>query len=282
MVPPVVIGGAGDVESQLEGMPMTHFFEACAVQRLDADRFGIVVPDGWQQGRGAFGGLGIGFAVRAMQTIEPDRALRVLTAELPGPLLVGEAEIDVITLRRGKGTTVLEAHVKQAGEVCVRVSGFFGRDRGDERSWVPTPPRTGRWQDVEPLPESALPPRFASAFEYRVTGPLPFSAGKEARAEGWIRLRGGGGTWGVPEVAAMADAYWPCCFAIQDGPRPMATVAYTLHLHDGARQLSSAEPLFYRANCDVAGSGFLFERRELWTADGQLVAVNPQTFIVIK
>ena len=36
--------------------------QASAVEALGAGRFHGVVPDGWQQGRGAFGGLALGQA----------------------------------------------------------------------------------------------------------------------------------------------------------------------------------------------------------------------------
>lgn len=261
---------------------MDDFKSVCAVERIEHLRYRVEVPEGWQQGRGAFGGLAIGFAVRAMEEVESTRPLRVLTAELPGPLMVGEAQVEVLELRRGSGTTALEAHVRQGDAVCARVSGIFGREREDKRSWMPERPAMGDWRSLPPLDSAAVPPPFARAFEYRLAGFPPFCSAPEARTEGWIGLRGGVCALGPAEIAALADAFWPACFATQTGPRPMATIAYTLHLLEGSGQLTSAEPLFYRARCEVASSGFLFEMRELWTADGKLVAINPQTFVVIK
>ncbi|HEU4408007.1 MAG TPA: acyl-CoA thioesterase domain-containing protein [Polyangiaceae bacterium] len=61
------------------------------------------MPEGWQQGRGAFGGLVPGALTRAMAASEPEpaRALRSLSAELLGPVPPGPADVGVEVLRRG-------------------------------------------------------------------------------------------------------------------------------------------------------------------------------------
>lgn len=261
---------------------MESFAEASRVEPVGEGRFSADVPDGWQQGRGAFGGLGIGIGVRALEAVEAERPLRALTAELPGPLLPGPADLRVQTLRRGRGLSTLEALVVQDGEVKVRVSGVFGGARVAEPGFAPEPPAPGDWRAVPAVPQGSVPPPFARFFEYRVTGPAPFSGGAEPVAAGWIRPRVALARWGPAEVAAMADAYWPALFATTTGFRPMATVTFTLQLTDRALALPSDAPLFYRARALAASAGYVSELRELWTADGELVALNPQTFVIIK
>ncbi|MEQ9075843.1 MAG: thioesterase family protein [Sandaracinaceae bacterium] len=240
------------------------------------------VPEGWEQGRGAFGGLGIGLALRALEREEPERPLRALTAELPGPLLAGPATIETRALRRGTGLSSLEATLSQEGEVKVRVTGLFGVARAEDVAFSPPAPEVTPWRDVPPLSGEALPPRFARHFQYRVTGPPPFSAGDEARASGWIQFTEPLDAWGGAELAALADAWWPSFFARLDGFRPMGTVTFTLQLTEAARDLDPTQPLYYRARSDVASAGYVSEHRELWTPDGRLVALNPQTFVVIR
>ena len=55
-----------------------------------------------------------------------------------------------------------------------------------------------------------------------------------------------------------------------------------LHLTPHAQSLPSAAPLYYRARALTVGAGFEFESREIWTEAGQLVALNSQTFAIIK
>lgn len=55
--------------------------------RVGDGRFEGEVPDGWQQGRGAFGGLALGLLARAAEASLDDasRTLRSITAEICGP-----------------------------------------------------------------------------------------------------------------------------------------------------------------------------------------------------
>jgi hypothetical protein len=75
---------------------MTSAFEqGSAVTPLGDGRFAADIPDGWQQGRGAFGGLVLAALLRAMEAAEDDRArvTRSLSGELCGPVLPGPVEI---------------------------------------------------------------------------------------------------------------------------------------------------------------------------------------------
>lgn len=264
--------------SETEEVP--RFDLASRVTRV-GDRFRAEVPEGWQQGRGAFGGLSIGIAVRALEEAEPERAMRAVTAELPGPLMPGAAEIAVTSLRRGSGMSTLEATIVQEGETKARVSGVFGRARVADVDLEHTVD-PGDWRAVEPLPPQQLGPAFARYFEYRLTGPLPFAGGDEPVVEGWTRPRAPLPRYGAAEVVAMADAYWPAIFSTTTAPRPMATVTYTLQILHPPEALDPEAPLFYRARMLAGRDGYVSELRELYTPEGRLVALNPQTFVVIK
>jgi hypothetical protein len=66
---------------------VTSPFEiASAVEAVEPARFRAVVPDGWQQGRGAYGGLVLATLLRAIDEAEPDprRAVRTLLGDLAG------------------------------------------------------------------------------------------------------------------------------------------------------------------------------------------------------
>ena len=90
---------------------MDDFRAASTIVPQGDGRFTWDVPDGWQQGKGAFGGLVIGALARALGACEPEpeRALRSISAELCGPMLTGATAIAVTVLRRGRGVTYLEA-----------------------------------------------------------------------------------------------------------------------------------------------------------------------------
>jgi acyl-CoA thioesterase len=251
----------------------------------DGAGFRLDVPDGWQQGRGAFGGLVLGALTRAMEAVvaEPRVRLRSLAGELPAPTEPGPAAIAVEVLRRGSGIATLTARLVQAEVVRAHAVGVFGKPREHAVRWqTEAPPKAPPWGEVPVLPQTAMSPPFARFFEYRPVGPAPFSRASEARCAGWVRARDPGPRRDAAYVVAMVDAYWPAALVVLAAPRPMATVGYTLELIDGVDDLDPDAPLYHRAYAPAASDGYTYETRELWGSDGRLVARNHQVFVVIK
>jgi hypothetical protein len=176
--------------------------------RGEGDRFLLRVPEGWRQGRGAFGGLVLGALARAIETCEadPERVLRSISGQLIGPVLAGEAVIEVRLLR----------------------------------------------------------------------------SAPEAIASGWVRSKKLLPRLGAPELIAYADAWWPAMLATEQAPRPTATVAFTMQLFTPSNPLDPSRPLHHRAHAVAGQEGYAVELRELWSEQGELVALNQQTFVTIK
>lgn len=260
--------------------------QALTVEQRSPTTFHADVPDGWQQGRGAFGGLVLGLLVRAMEQVdpEPDRTLRTLTAELVAPVLPGAATLSVEVLRKGNGLTSLAARLTQAAGVLAHATANLAKGRPRDRDGVDLePPRPPPWESVEVAPVGPpFGPEFAHAFEYRPTGFLPFSSGPRAGAEGWLRATVPLTRFGGPELVAHSDAWWPVVFARESAPRPMATVAFSWQACVDPATLDPALPLFHRARLLGAHDGYSMELRELWTPDGRLAALNPQTFALLR
>lgn len=245
--------------------------------------YGWEVPDGWQQGRGAFGGLSFGALAAAMIQAEPDadRPLRAFTAELSGPALVGATDIQVTELRRGTGMSTWEATARQASGICGRATGIFGRTRPDTRPWAPERPAAPGWATLEPVyigPPVA--PIFARFFEYRPVSGFPFSGADVPETVTWVRPKVPVAHLGPAELLACVDAVWPSSFVVERTPRPIATVSFQAQLFPVA--LDPGEPLLYRARTVVSQAGFMLELRELWSASGALVVHNQQTIVNIR
>lgn len=244
------------------------------------------VADGWQQGRGAFGGLLLGAMVRAIQTseVEKERTVRSVNAEIAGPVLPGEATIEVAALRRGSGLSTWNATLSQQGQTLVRLSAVLARARAEDapKSSLEAP-RLTPWSEVAVLPMAGpFVPIFTHHLEFRPTGPLPFSGTSEAVASGWVRPKRTPATVGAPEIVALADAWWPAALAASAVPRPLGTVGFALQLFAPKTALDPAAPLYHRARVVAEQEGFFAEFRELWSPDGQLVALNQQTIAWIR
>ncbi|MEN9798963.1 MAG: hypothetical protein RL653_2659 [Pseudomonadota bacterium] len=244
------------------------------------------VTDGWQQGRGAFGGLVVGAVVRALEAEagSPDRPLRSLTAELCGPTLPGEAELEVDVLRTGTGVTTAACRVVQGGEVQAHAVGAFGKARPllPDARWV-TPPALSDFAALEPLPvEPPLGPVFAQWFTFRTDGPLPLSGQLPPETHGWIFPKSPGAARDAALLAGCVDAWWPALYTSLDGIRPMATLAFTLQLVGTLDGLPADAPVFFRSRAPLVQDGYMVEFRELWGVDGRLLALNQQTIAVLK
>lgn len=270
--------------------------EALNAERLEERSFRLVVEDGWQQGRGAYGGLVIGAMVRAAMVCSADseRIVRSVTAELLGPVLVGTARLVAEPLRQGGGVSAWRVRLLQseagcsdeaAGapllELCQAVV-VFGRVRPGTPSWDHTvAPEIPDWRSVPVLPLGPpLAPTFTQHFEFRVTGTAPWTSATRATAAGFLRPKRWPGAVDAALIAALADVYWPSALAVFDGPRPTATVTFALECF--GVDLDFEQPLFHVGRSEVAHEGYAVEDRELWTADGRLVARNHQVFAIIR
>lgn len=253
-------------------------------ERTTDDQLVWNVPDGWQQGRGAFGGIVVGALLRAVQQVESDesREVRSVTAELVGPVLPGPARIGVQILRRGNAVSTVRAWLSQSDdEILAHAVVVLGATRAGTPTW--TAPNAELPALVPPVDMPVgIAPVFAQHFEYRPTGPYPYSSHATAEAAGYVRTRAQASRFDAAFVAAHADAYWLAAMATFDRPRPAATVAFTLHMQGTLDAASAAEPLFHRATSLSSIGGYASETRELFTSKGTLLAINHQLIAIIK
>jgi acyl-CoA thioesterase len=220
------------------------------------------VPEGWRQGRGAFGGLTLATLARVASE-SPDaagRPLRTLTAEIPSAVLVGPARVELETLRAGSGLSTLAAKLHQNGEIVAHAVCSFGKtrvtdfDRDDEPA-----PSAPPFADVTPASLPSPPgPEFTQHVEYRLIRGMPFAGEKDAVTEGWIRIREPGDVPREIALVALIDAWFPSVLPI------------------------TAEPLHHRSRLIASQQGYFVELRELFTPRGELCAINQQTMAVIK
>lgn len=260
----------------MQAVPFEIASRVTATER--SGRYLADVPDGWQQGRGAFGGLVFGILARAMTAHEnSERPLRALTGEIPSPVMNGKTEIEVSTIRRGSGVSSHQAQLLQADAVVARASAVFGlarevQDYAEPPIQLPTHPG-------QEVPLDAPLPSFARNVRFTVTGAMPFSGSDNPSVEGWVERRDGTPV-DVIDLIALADAYWPALYAISPGPRPVATVSFFIHLHPD--RLGNVRRVFCRNQMLSSTQGFCVEERRLYCERGSLLALNAQTFTIIR
>jgi hypothetical protein len=262
-------------------MSVTSAFEAAsAVERIGEHHFRVHIPDGWQQGRGAFGGLVLATLLRAIESdeIDPRRVVRSLAGDVCGPVLPGAADIRVRVLRRGNNQSNVSAELSQGGSsgvLAVATAILSGpRTANHHAGFLSPPPPAADWQSIPALPIGAMGPTFAQHYEYRDAGSTASSI------QAWIRERQPPARLDAATLVGRLDAWWPTLFQIE-GPRPCATVSFTAELLADPNTLAADEPLRYQAKLAGMNDGFFVELRELWQ-DGRPIALNQQTFAILK
>lgn len=263
---------------------MSTFAEATAVREVSPGVYSATIPDQWQQGKGAFGGVVVGLLSRALLSHEAaaDRPLRSLSAEICAPAQPLASTVEVSVLRQGMSMSFLDARLVQNGVLVAHATACVGKGR-DLRVNAFSPPSPARpdWRDVPVAPIGPpLGPVFGLRYEFRLTGPLPFSGAKEASASGFIREREPPAVLDPPAMLGLLDTFWPTAMALESAPRPMVTVGYTAQLLVDPATLPANEPLYYQARGVATGDTYFVEMRELWSGD-RVVAMNQQTFAVL-
>lgn len=270
---------------------MTSFDEATRLTLLvdepGARSFGWTVPDTWQQGRGAWGGLPIGAMVRAVTLTEPDptRTIRTVSLQLVAPALVGSHVVRVTPTRIGSGVSTWDVRVADdaggtvaIGSIITAAPRASSADR-DERAWsAVTATAAPDWRDVPVVPTPPPFPRFTQHLDFRVVSGIPLS-GARPETTGWIDYR-------VPtartnaSVIALVDAWYTVTIVAMTDLLPISTVNFTASLLVDPATLDPDEPLLHHGLISAAHGGFASEQRRLWTQDGRLVVDNLQTLVV--
>lgn len=256
------------------------------------------VPDGWQQGRGAWGGLVVTAAIRAALEAEgAARPVRSVSVSILAPVPAGGVFINATLLRRGSATSAWQidmrstrqasadsggTRISDAGDVLVHATVILGDDRRD----VPVlpelapPPLMKPWREVPvvPLGPPAAPP-FTQFLEFRIIQGIPYSGNVQDIAC-WVRAPDG--PLDSAALVGLVDAMWPVPILAVTEPRPMATLTFSASILIDPESLDPSEPLLHVSTLIGANHGYVTEHRQLWTPDGRLAVDNPQVIVIIR
>ncbi len=250
------------------------------------------LPEGWTQGRGAWGGLLVGTAVRAAQALDvrageesSPRAVREVSVDMLGPVPPGDVPVRVSPLRQGSGTSAWRVEFVGEGDVLASASVVLGQPRAsdvaqhlDPRVTMPAVPS---WRDVALVPLGPpMAPVFTQHLEFRPLSGFPYQ-GVGSDVACWVRF---------PHTDAgdaalalgMVDALWPAVLTTFAEVRPVATLTFAASLLVDPATLDPEEPLLHLGRLIAARDGYATETRELWTPDGRLAVLNTQVMAIIR
>ncbi len=278
--------GAGAANAVRHDPRVMSFDDATALQS-DAGPFGWNVPDGWQQGRGSWGGLPIGAMVRAVELTQadPTRPVRAVTAHLAAPALVGPHRISVAPVRIGSAVSTWEARLlAHDGDVVATAVVVTGAPRRpaqgrDESAWSPLTMPDAPPADAVPVAETPPPfPPFTRHVEFRVLRGLPLQGGT-AETLGWVGYRTDV-PWTAASTVALVDAWYSVTLVALAELGPIATITFAATLLVDPATLPPGARLLHHGLVGAARDGYASEQRRLWAPDGRLVVDNLQTIAV--
>jgi hypothetical protein len=229
----------------------------------------------------------LGILLRAIEKASASadaRSVRTLQGDLVGPVLPGPVDVHVELLRSGANQSNLRAELVQGGERLALASAVLSTPRvtalpghlPSTSSPTPFERATAVQMDAPGAPV------FTQHFEYRTTGAGPWSGGAAPVVEGWVRPRAANAVVDAPLLIALLDAFWPAYFTTARAFRPIVTIAFAAQITCEPGQLDPTAPCFYRAHTVSDYAGFQLELRELFDARGAIIAMNQQTFAVLK
>lgn len=261
--------------------PQECFPEAGRWHPAGDGRFTGTVGEDWTQGRTAFGGVVVTAALRALGSlVDPARTLRAAQVVFTGPISPGTFEAGVSVLRAGRSVTFTEARVEQQGRDCVRVLADHAAPRSTAVQVAPpSRPAAAAPDALQPLPYiPGITPEFTRHFDYRWTAEeFPFSGAARAHVQGWIRPHGEG-VVDAACLASLVDAWPPPVITLLDGPAPVSTICWQLHLlcDPPACGVPAAGWWFFDDRAVAADAGYADTEGLLWAPDGRLMATSRQ------
>jgi hypothetical protein len=269
-------------------MSLPDFAASCALKRTGEGAFDWFVPEGWLQGRGAWGGLVVAAQVNAAEAeqnlIDPSRRIRNVSTHLFGPLPPGDATVATTCLRAGSAMTTWQVSIVGSdGNLASQAVVIAGTPRQvDDRWGTARMPELPSWEGLPSAPvRPPIGPEFGAHFDYRPVAGIP-GAQDEPKAVGWLSPEGEWSRWTAGTALGIVDAWWPASYVSMAAVRPMGTVSFSAHLLVDPGTLPTGEPLAYEAWVSATDDGFTSETRRLWSSDGRLVVENHQAIVVIK
>jgi acyl-CoA thioesterase len=254
---------------------MTALRDVIASLEQTGDAWRGAVPDGWLQGRTAYGGLSAALALHAAMNADVDLPpLRSALVAFIGPLS-GAITIRAQVLRRGRNAAFVQADVASEAGLGLRATFVFMgavESAVDHRVGIaPAVPLPGPGDKVlRGHPAIAFSQNF-ELVEGRETAPAEWLR--------WVRLKDRDGLHPMVELMAVADCLPPVALKLLGRPAPVSSMTWQLNLLHDAPVTQDGWWLL-RATSDYVRAGTSSQIMGIWAADGTPVADQMQSVAV--
>jgi acyl-CoA thioesterase len=247
----------------------------------------IIIPEGWGQGRAAFGGLVGAILVKKAQSVLADatKQFRSGYINFVGPVLVGEADLQADILREGNSVTGIQVKLIQNNQVQSTLVASFGNARdsviqvaGQVASFLSAPADSREMPFIE-----GMTPEFFKHFDACwAEGDMPFSASKNPDFAGWMRFKPEEHVKKIklPHVFALVDMWPPAVLSMFNRLAPASSLNWTLDLINMPHNMSGDMWWQYQVKTDFAADGYAYSQAHIWDEQGNLIAISRQAVTV--
>ncbi|WP_299309007.1 thioesterase family protein [uncultured Croceicoccus sp.] len=241
--------------------------------RDDAGRLAMEVPDGWTQGRTAYGGLSTAAAYCAARAAAPDLPpLRSVQIAFAGPIS-GTLRAEASVLRRGRSSAFVTADLHSGDTTAWHGTFLFMAARESAVSFAPAPAPSVIPPEQAPASKKQHAPLFTHNFDYADASPRENNG--EPVLRHWVRLRDRDGLDPFAELLAVGDALPPGAATLMREPGPVSSAMWTVHF-------LTAEPRsrdgwwLLETRTGHAQDGLSAQSMAIWNADGEAIATGSQ------
>jgi len=258
---------------------MTGFNEVANNAVSEGDGYRWVIPEGWRQGRTAYGGLTAGLSFIAAQKQFLDLPpFRSATINFIGPV-TGDPVFTSQLLRQGRNVTSIETEGRIEDKVISNATFIFGGLRESSISVECLAPKTPPPEDCEPFtPPSAkdFVPAFFNRFDTRlIKGARPMSGADEGYIRTWSRHADPASRQGMASLLTLGDVLPPSASPLfkQKGPISSVNWIFTVLTDDPQTE----EGWWHvETKLTAASGGYSSQVMRIWNTEGQLVAEGMQ------
>ena len=235
------------------------------------------IPDGWLQGRTAYGGFSAALALHAAQRSDDDLPpLRSAQVAFIGPLS-GAVTVRATRLRRGRNAAFVQADVVSEAGLGLRATFvFMGPVESKVELKQGVAPAFPRPQPGDTTFKGNSAVAFTRNFEFLDRRDASVGPAEWLR---WVRLNERDGLDPMVELIAVADCLPPAALKLVGGPAPVSSMTWLLNVL-GPQPRTEDGWWLLRANADYASAGSSSQLMGIWNGDGEAVAEQMQSVAI--
>jgi acyl-CoA thioesterase len=241
-------------------------------------RLAVDIPEGWMQGRTAYGGLSTTLALagarRAVVELPPLRSAQITFL---GPL-AGRVEVTAKLARRGRNSAFVQAEIYSDQGLGLSAMFLFGQTRPSVIDFQDMPmPEALAPEDVAPPVRKSQQKIFTEHLDYRSARPK--GGPRLPDMLRWARLNEREGLDSVTELLAVGDAQPPAAVSLMTELKPASSINWTINL-------LTSEPLtrngwwLLRSSAVLVRDGFSSQSMTVWNRDGTPIAHGLQSVAI--